>query len=302
MNVPECWLTEKDAKTIMMVGVGGGFDIFVGLPFVHKWPEKQFILVNSSPDSSFLLEESNPDKEEHYPQNQISQHPNIIANYTVGKHGTGLLKKVYDEIIEKHKPDLILGVDGGVDSLMVGDEAEKGTILEDFNVLGALSQLDIEHKVLCCAGFGAETEENVNHYRVLENIAKISADGWFYGSFSLMNWWQEFIFYKVRCESAWENNRRKSHIQTKIISAAEGAFPNNKYEDVDARVTGSTDVTFVSPLSSIYWLFNLDKVVERNKLIPFLKKANTFIDSKMILRQHIGLPSSSTRTKEVIPL
>ena len=298
MNIPDSWL--MTSNTIMMVGVGGGFDIFTGLPFVKHYPNKKFILVNSSSDSSFLYQESDNTRKEHYPQNKISPANNIIANYTVGKLGAGLLKVIYNEIFQKHQADIILGIDGGVDSLMVGDEQESGTILEDFNVLGALDQIDCEHKILCCAGFGAETEENINHYRALENISNIIVNNGFIGSFSICDWHQEFHHYKNQCENAWDKDR-KSHIQTKIISAAKGAFVNNSYKDVDAKVFQSTGIEFVSPLTSIYWMFDMDVVISLNKLIPSLKKANTFIDSKAILRQYLS-DNKMTRTKEVIPL
>jgi hypothetical protein len=198
-----------------------------------------------------------------------------------------------------------------VDSLQRGDEKDSGTILEDFIALAALDEVKLTPhghcgrgddgcKILCCAGFGTETEENLNHYRVLENMATLTDA--FYGSFSLTKDSQEFKEYASSCNRAWDNGNRKSHIQTKIISAANGRFgSDNMYDDIDARVANSTGVTFVSPLSSIYWLFDMEAVVNRNLAIPAIRNSNTFVDSKILLRQWLA-SQSALRSHESLPL
>ena len=53
--------------------------------------------------------------------------------------------------------DGILLVDGGVDSLVRGDEAELGTAIEDLTSLFAVNQLsNIQTRLLACIGFGSE--------------------------------------------------------------------------------------------------------------------------------------------------
>jgi hypothetical protein len=91
---------------------------------------------------------------------------------------------------------MIFAVDGGVDSLAIGSEKDPGTLLEDSIGLAALQDIQAEKKILCCAGFGTETEENLNHYRILENIAALAGEGAFLGSFSLTKDMPEFKLYK----------------------------------------------------------------------------------------------------------
>jgi len=283
-------------SNIMLVGIGGGFDVFVGLPFVYAWPEINFILVNNSPYETFHYRPTTP---EDFPETSLKIENNIKAVYTVGKHGFGLVHKAYQEIAEKHNIDTVFAMDGGVDSLSTGDEQDPGTILEDFIGLAALQ--DFKYKTLCCAGFGTETEENLNHYRILENIAVLIREGGFIGAFSLTQRMPEFQKYKEQCELAWADGKRKSHIQTKIISAVNGKFgKENDYTNIDPRVVNSTGISFVSALSSIYWVFDLETVVKQNKIIPTLKKSNTFTDAKILLRN--SLDDFPRRSHEPLPL
>lgn len=304
MNIPKTKI--DDAKNIMIVGVGSGFDVFTGLPFVYHWPDKKFVLVNSSPKSDFHYREATTAD---YPECQITAEPNITAIYSVGRHGVQATEKAYEEIVNKHDIQVILAVDGGVDSLATGNEESPGTILEDFIALTALDDLNTsialkqeqsKSIILCCAGFGGETEEDMNHYRILENMAALMADGSFYGCFSLTKEMPEYKKYKDQCEQTWAEGRRKSHIQTKIISAAEGRFgDNNMYDNIDAKVFASTNNVFISPLSNIYWMFSLSGVVKHNLYAKKLLPGNTFADSQILFR---SLTIHTKRSKEIIPL
>ena len=296
MNIPSTKL--DTANKILIIGLGGGFDIFTGLPFVFKYPDKKFVLANSSSlDTRILCQKSTI---ANYPEGSIEDINNVESIYTIGRLGTIALQKAYQQIIDEHQIDAILAVDGGVDSLAIGDEESNGTILEDFIALAALSEIKLP-KIMCCAGFGTETEEDMNHYRILENIANlIKEDNCFYGSFSLTKEMHEFKKYVSICNKTWED-KRKSHIQTKIISAAKGCFgDDNIYKDIDAKVFEAKDCVFISALSNIFWMFDLDKVAAKNKALKALKRANTFIDCKMILREF--LTQNEKRSKLPLPL
>ena len=190
MNIPNSQL--DISSNIMLVGIGGRFDVFTGLPFVYHWPDKNFVLVNSGPNDLFHVL---PSATNNYPEGLIGPRKNIIQKYTVGRHGYRFVKSAYDKIITDHNIDCILAIDGGVDSLAAGDEEDSGTILEDFIAIAAISDVTITNKILCCAGFGTETEENMNHFRILENMAAFAAAGSFLGSFSLTKNLPEFHEY-----------------------------------------------------------------------------------------------------------
>ena len=150
--------------------------------------------------------------EEDYPEFHIPNEPNIITKYTVGRHGTIAVQRAYEEISTLHSIDATLAVDGGVDSLSKGNEEDHGTILEDFIALAAL-----KNGVLACAGFGTETEENLNHYRILQNIANLAAKGYFLGSFSMTKEMPEFQKYAQVCEATWEQTKEKATSKRKLF-------------------------------------------------------------------------------------
>lgn len=276
MNIPKTII--DDCANILLIGVGGGFDVFAGLPFVYHY-SKNFVLVNWAPSSYFHYREATT-SESDYPVGSLKFGP----KYTIGRHGVLATKTALEEICLKHHIDAILAVDGGVDSLMTGNEENAGTILEDFIMLAAIDALYYP-SVLCCVGFGTETEEELDHYAVLKNMANLVASRAFIGSFSLTADMWEYEAYKKECERVWDG-KRKSHVQTKVISAVEGKFGNdNIYSDIDSKVINPVDNVFISPLSSIYWFFDLKSVVKNNVVIPTIKRSNTFADAQILFRQ-----------------
>ena len=141
----------------------------------------------------------------------------------------------------------------------------------------------------------------MNFYRMLENMSNLAFYDKFYGSFSLTHNMQEFQLYLRECHKTWGEERRKSHIQTKIISAVAGHFGSkNFYSEVDPRLENPVDHCFISLLSSLYWMFDLDAVIENNLIVQSLKTANTFTDAKLLLRQF--MMKQQLRSHETIPL
>lgn len=292
----------EEAKTVLILGMGGGFDVFAGLPLIGMNPTKNYVLANIVYDheNDFIFRRATGDKD--YPHSRIplEDNDNIIANYSIGRNGCLLVRSALNTIIVEHQIDVIVGVDGGVDSLMTGNEEDPGTVLEDFNTLAALSKIDLP-KYMVNIGFGTETEENLNHYRALENIAKIIKNNGMIGTFFLNQNDRSFKYYKAICENTWADGRRKSHVQTKIISAVEGNFGNNIYLDVDPKLAVSSGICFVNPLNAICWVTDMDVVIKFNKAIPYLSKANTFADSKSLWKEFL-LESLTIRDHKVLPL
>lgn len=276
----------------LCIGCGGGFDIYGALPLANLG-SMRFANWSTSKDK-FLARKSEHPRD--YPESVLLTETSKV--WSIRRNGVQLVKQALEQIMAEEGCDSILLVDGGVDSLMRGDEVDAGTYLEDFIMLAAVHQIKCNYKTLACIGFGTETEENLNHYRALENIAAFAAD--FLGTSSLIYDSHEFQFYKRVCERAWTQGR-KSHIHTKVITAVSGGFGNvNNYDDVDPQLHGEVNQeAFVSPLSSIYWFFDADGVAEKNHMIPHLAKTSTFTDAMMVNRQ-IGI--KKTRDKRVIPL
>ncbi|MHA2428371.1 MAG: DUF1152 domain-containing protein [Candidatus Hermodarchaeia archaeon] len=313
LNIPSLELGSK----ILIAGAGGGFDVYAGLPLAYEWmmnpptaeiADFQIVLANyyDKVHADFVYRPTEP---EDYPLgNYSSRYVKDMYGvahqcYTIGRHGVQLVREAYQEIVDKHNIDTIILIDGGVDALMRGDEANSGTILEDFISLLALGKVFVPNRYVVCLGFGCETEEKLNHYRVLENISTHCKVGDFLGSCAMTRNMKCFAYYKERCLEAW-NDGRKSHTHTRIIPSVMGEFGNfQMYDDIDARIFGETvnaTEAFISPLQSIYWWFSLEGVARANHYREILEPSRTFVDAKMMLKN--TLPSVKFRSKEVLPL
>jgi hypothetical protein len=275
-------------NNVLIAGAGGGFDVFAGLPIAYELQEqgKNVVLANMNIDKrGFDCRESIP---EDYPEHNLKSIAGFPI-YTLPKEGIQTVAAGYKKIVEKHKVDAIILCDAGVDSLMTGVEEGAGTILEDFISLSAVNQTAVKQRILTCIGFGTETEEEVCHYHALSNMATLIKDGAFLGSCALTKDMKCFQLYSANCMMIWEQNR-KSHIHTKIIPAVWGEFGNfPMYQNIDAKVLGAKKAApFITPFMSLYWFFDLDKVVARNSMINQLKNTKTFTDVMMLFRQIIN--------------
>lgn len=295
MNIPDCF---SNAKRILFAGVGGGFDIFTALPLWVKLEGKEFVFSNYNGHVKKLTTPP-----ESYPEERLNalllKNKFEIPFYVLPKVGVKSYLTMYKEIVKTHNIDTVVAVDGGVDSLMHGDEDGAGTILEDFANLIALDQIECD-KFLVCAGFGSELEEDVCHHHVLENIAQLCENGGFLGSCSLLNGSKEFEVYKDICDWVWADGR-KSHVQTKVISAAVGVFgAKSLYDNVEANVFDNVgSKNYISPLTSMYWFFDLHKVMQKNVLYDTLNKTATSTDLLMAYRQSID--AVKKRPRKVFP-
>jgi hypothetical protein len=271
MNTPELL-----GRNVLFVGAGGGFDIFGAIPLISSFENCFFANYGKHKDS--IVREAT---EEDYPEYGMP------GCYVLGRNGVQAVRAGIDYIIGKHPEiDTVMVIDGGVDALMHGDEKDAGTILEDFIVLAAANWAKVPHKYLTCVGFSCESEENLNHYRVLENISQLCKGGHFLGSCSLTKS-KEFQKYKEQCQAVWQN-KRVSHIQGKIIAAVEGQFGDVEIEGMDAQlVDGQSNGNFLNPLMGMYWFFELSGVIEKNQLVGALDDTTTFTDAMMVLRQNL---------------
>jgi hypothetical protein len=263
-----------ESKNFLLIGAGGGYDWLGTSPIAH---------------TLFSLGK----------ECKTVDHADLLRT-----SGVKPIKNFLAAKVEEFQADCIIAVDGGVDALMRGDERGSGTLLEDSVTLAAVSQLSVKHKVLACLGFGAETEERLSHYRALENMAALVANGGFLGACALTSEMYEYKKYKDRAEKAWEG-KRKSHIHTRVISAVEGRFGDDSvYDGVEANlmVEDKESETFINPLMSLYWFFDLMKVYEQSLVAKALLPSNTKTDAFMIYRQLLPDLMKNGRMSLKIPL
>lgn len=295
----------KNIQNVMIVGVGGGFDVFGGLPIIYDAPTHlRFTLVAGMASKDFVWRETS---EKDYPEwglaPMVAFLPFVRGVYTVGRHGVQTLAKGLMEIAEREQIEAVIAIDGGVDALMRGDEENPGTYVEDFIMLAALRQLGVKVSILASTGFGAELEEDVDHHSALRNMAALARDGHFLGSCAMTPDMDSFKWYEKVCRGVMELGR-KSHVQPRVIGSVNGEFGDYRmYEDIDAKIAGCEKSVpcFCSPLMSLYWFYDLRGVVERNLMIPALQPSSTFTDA-LILGRNWRDAHGPRIQKQAIPL
>lgn len=321
LNLPVLHLLD-DADNILIAGAGGGFDVYAGLPLVHHLEQhgKTVHIANYSFTPVDLAEvcgtviHADPDvlygavgrlkrPIGYYPEGYLAawyatEHDTERIIWMFDNPGVVPLKLAYQHLMNEFDIDALILVDGGVDSLMRGDEVAPGSLLEDTISLVAIDDLDVPVKILATIGFGTEVEESVNHYYALENIAALSKAGGFYGSCSLTHQMNEFAYYESACRYAWEGNdddpeRHLSHISTRIIPAAQGYFGD--YRMYEAEKTRR----LVSPLMSIYWFFDASKVVARSLCAEAMRNSVTKDDARMRLLLWLNKQPTSRGGKRI---
>jgi hypothetical protein len=277
------------SSSVLITGVGGGFDVFAGLPLFYELRKSHSLHLANYSFAPLAAGETviNGVLNRLYEVGEVGYHPEgwlatVLSQeeryengvWQIAKLGSKPVHDAYKHILETCAIDTVLLVDGGVDSLMHGDEDGAGTLLEDSVVLAALEDFNGVRKILVTVGFGTEIEEKVCHSHVLENIAELTRDGHCFGSCALTPRMDCFQFYKwVYDWCAFQDGFKHSHITSRIIPAVEGVFGGEH---------------FLNPLMGLYWFFEAHAVMARNKLIPLLRNTHLFSDAMLLYRQWLA--------------
>jgi hypothetical protein len=295
------------SQNILIAGAGGGFDVFSGLPLyfalraqgktVHlanySFTEFDIAALISQPEllvDGLVLGACAPVMKHfpYFPEGFLSQwfkevRGEDVTVWMLAKVGVAPLTKAYQVLVEHLKIDALVLVDGGVDSIMRGDEIGAGTLVEDSISLAAVDKLDIPVKILACIGFGTEVEEALCHYNALENMAALAQEGAFLGSCALIPQMEAFQLFESACRYVWEQpGHAKSHISTRIIPAVHGHFGNHHMYPNDPFITS----VFLSPLMSLYWFFDAATVIKRNLIIDLLRPTYTTHEAMIRVTSH----------------
>jgi hypothetical protein len=272
---------------ILICAIGGGFDIFGAIPLVFSLPGNKVFLssynLNKFNEPLYNFDGKGSEQFPYFPELILIQNKGLPQLNVVGKLGVEPLKRYYQKLIDQYQIQMLVTVDCGVDSLMKGDEAYKGTITEEYVNFAAIKDLNVK-KIHVCFGFGTEKEENISHYRVLENIAELTRNDGFLGTCSLTKNSNSFKVYKNTYNLV--NNypeHKKSHIHPRIISAIEGEF--GLKSSSDKTLMASNQDVFISPLMGMYWFFDGKKVIDSIKCLNDLTNDRLFVQSTIKINE-----------------
>lgn len=293
--IPPPLLVElKDAKNVLIAGTGGGFDFLCGLPLqlelealgkrVHL-ANLSFTPLQSVRDcvrhTEWLYEATaashGPD---YFPESYLcrwfkERHDRNESIWCFGATGVEPYSESYRFLVERLGIDTILLVDGGVDSLLRGDEHSLGTPLWDALTMAAVDGLQIPRKYLATTAFGAERWDKISHSQAFARISDMTRRDALLGVSTLLRSTAEGAAFVDAAHYIFERQKtRPSIVISSMLSALMGDFgerPVNIY-------TENTPI-WVSPLMSLYWFFQLDEVARQKRFLPNLRGTQTLAEA-----------------------
>ena len=302
-------------KNLLVAGMGGGFDLFCGLPIYFELQKRgQNVHLANFSFSDIMSFQGDVRLTEtlvgvtsdykgfaiYFPELYLTQWFQKRRNETVTiwcfhKTGARPLLENYRVLVDHLSIDGILLIDGGVDSIMRGDEAQTGTLIEDATSLFAANELtQIPTRLMGCIGFGAERD--ISYAHVCENIAALTGAGGFLGTCSLTPQMEAYQGYEEAVLYVQNQDCQDSSvINSSIVSAVRGHYG-------DYHLTQKTKGSrlWISPLMPIYWFFDLAVVAQHNLYLSHLANTETFMDA--VLRYRLCAEYISRRKDTRIPL
>jgi hypothetical protein len=304
----------ETARTVLVAGAGGGYDVFCGLPlyFALRAAGKAAFLANLSFTdlesatgrrlAPALLEvtahsSGNPHYfPELYLARWLRDQGEAAPVYCFDRTGARPVRQAYEVLAGHLGLDAVVLVDGGTDSLMRGDEAGLGTPEEDIVSLAAVADLAVPAKYLVCLGFGVDSFHGVCHAHNLEAVAELTRAGAFLGAFSLTDDMPAVQKYRAAAEAVFRAMpHHPSIVSASILSALEGHYGDHHRT---ARTAGST--LWINPLMAMYWCFRLEPVARRVLYLELVKATETYGDVMDAINAfRAGCPT--TRERSLIP-
>jgi hypothetical protein len=288
-------------RNLLIAGMGGGFDVFCGLPIYFDLRRRgqavHLASLSFSPHLGRLkggiplaggvvgVTAAHRGTVVYFPELYLSRwfeetRGEEVPIWCFGMTGAQPMLAGYRALVEHLQIDGILLIDGGMDSLIRGDEATLGTTVEDTLTLTVVSDLDdVPVRLIACVGFGAERE--VAHAHILENIAALAEAGGFLGTCSLVREMEAYREYEAAVLHAHgQPCQDPSVINASIVSAVQGRFGDYH---VTAKTVGSR--LWISPLMAIYWFFDLPAVAERSLFVSQLRFTQNFREIAQVMTE-----------------
>ena len=291
-----------DCEQVLIAGMGGGFDVFCGLPIYFELQQCGYdVHLASLTDSSLKrmrgarrltpsligVMATTDSNAPYFPELHLSQWFKAQRNEEVTiwcfeKLGVRPVRENYETLCNALSVDAIILIDGGVDSLIRGDEYETGSVLEDVLSLAAVDALEnVPVRLSCCLGFGAELE--ITHAHVLENIAALAMDGAFLGSCSLTQAMNAYPPYEQALLHVQSQPRQDaSVINSSVVSAVQGHYGDYHLTD---KTRDSGRELWISPFMAMYWFFDLPSVARQNLFVDAVRDTETLDDVWQQIKQ-----------------
>lgn len=294
----------EQARSVLIAGAGGGFDVFAGLP-LYFWLQTQGCEVHLAnltfsdlsvcdgmrpTPALYRIGTTTQGHRTYFPEQHLSRFLSERWGETpvwaVDRVGVQPIAQAYQWLANELGFDTLILIDGGTDSLMRGDEAGLGTPEEDSASLCAARLVEgPERKYLVAIGFGVDSYHGVSHANFLENVSALIQVDAYLGCWSLTREMPEFQLYKEACQYVIRETPRGSIVNSSIIDAVDGWFGDWHSSE---RTRGSK--LFINPLMALHWAFRLDTVADANLYLEKIEPTVSYGDlAHEIVVFHHGL-------------
>lgn len=274
------------ARTILLAGCGGGYDVVGAIPLLHQLRGRvrvelaslSFSYLNGldaaqDPTHPNLYEVTAKAATEraYCPEAWLARW--LDAEYGGGAHrvwsfdktGVRPLARAYAALIERLEIDAIVLIDGGIDAVLRGDETSLGTPSEDLVSLAAATANPSVPVVLACVGLSAELRDGIQHAQVFERFAELARAHAYLGAEALIPRTPACDAYVRAVEYVFtgQMQQKKSHVHSVITRSLAGEFG------------GVAPHVWLSPLTSMFWYFDALEVARSHKFLAELRDTDS---------------------------
>jgi len=280
------------ARSVMIAGAGGGYDIVCGIPIaVALWNRGVKVhlasfsstplrdVENATWQRDTLLEITvTSSRPSYFPEGWLARWVREslgreISVWCFEASGVGPLVENYEWLVGELEIDAIVIVDGGVDSLLRGDEFTLASPMEDALTLAAVSLLDVPMKALVSTAFGAERLDRISHAQALARMSDLIRAGGFWGTEAVAPGIPEGDALASCIAYILEN---QSGMHQSVVCGSLLAALQGKFGDQPVSTTTQNTPPWISPLMLLYWWFDLDEVARQNLYLSRLLPTRTF--------------------------
>jgi len=305
----------ESARRVLVSGAGGGFDVFCGLPLYFHLRDrgKDVFLGNLSFSDLSRVHGESPagavrrvradsvGLDDYFPEKYLCQwferFGQEVEILCFLRTGVAPLVDAYEAVVRELDLDAVVLVDGGMDSLMRGDERSIGTPEEDLASIAAVAALDLKRKYLACIGFGVDAFHGVDSYLLLENVAALIKERGYLGCFPILPAMPEARLYAEAIRYVRERMPGfPSIVSTSILSATVGEYGDHHETE---RTRGST--LWINPLMSLYWCFEVDAVAGRCLYLDAIRNTTSFHDLSLAIGEFRDNLPGMRAGRDVLP-
>lgn len=266
---------------VLIAGAGGGYDFLCGLPIALELQKQGHLIFFSNYSFTDLKAVQNAEWLEegllkvsfdskvkstgYFPESKLSQWFKVEFNVDIpvfcySNIGIKSLTTLFNYLCQKYFLTHLIIIDGGVDGIFRGDEYDLGTPSMDSISIISGSLSSFPNKIYSFSAFGTEgIKHEISHAQVLMRVSDLIKQEKMIGVSSLIkgSYSGEKFMRAVRFIYQNSSREHESNIVSSIISSIQGAFGETA---VNSKTQERT--IWVSPLTSLFWFFNLDAVAK----------------------------------------